>query len=72
MNKPHHMKGRTNAAKPGDKKATSNIQFKLLQEQKALIVRNLERGETLSQFMLRLAMNEAKRREKDLLNGEGS
>jgi hypothetical protein len=52
--------GNQNAKK--DVVKQSQIQIRCTQEEKALIVRNLNRNEKLSEFMLKLALNEAKRR----------
>lgn len=63
MSKPHHNTGRRNAAKPASEKATAQIQMRCHPEDKALIVRNLKKGETIASFMLGLAVEEAKRRQ---------
>ncbi|MFC4699371.1 hypothetical protein ACFO4O_04260 [Glaciecola siphonariae] len=61
QNKNHGNTGNTNAMK-GDIKKSSFIQIRCTQEEKALIVRNLKNGEKLSDFMLNLALTEAKSR----------
>ena len=52
--------GNQNAKKEVRKE--SAIQIRCTQEQKAVIVRSLRKGENLSSFMLRLAIDEADHR----------
>lgn len=55
--------GNQNAAKEVTK--TSYIQIRCEQAEKALIVRNLKDNEKLSSFMMRLALDEAKKRQNN-------
>jgi uncharacterized protein (DUF1778 family) len=63
VNKAHGNTGKQNAAKNVTK--TSFIQIRCTQQDKALIVRNLQDSEKLSDFMLGLALTEAKKRQGD-------
>jgi len=59
----HHNTGRRNAAKPESEKSLSQIQIRVKDTEKSLIVRNLKSGETLRNFMMTLAIKEATRRQ---------
>ena len=63
MIKPHPLTGRRNAAKPESEKSLSQIQIRVKDTEKSLIVRNLKSGETLRNFMMTLAIKEATRRQ---------
>ena len=60
--KEHRMKGRRNAAKEDNEKATAWIQMRCHPDDKSLIVRHLKKGESIASFMLGLAVEEAQKR----------
>lgn len=62
-NMKHHNTGRRNAAK--DDKPLTHLSMRCKQSDKALIVRNLKRGETLTDFIIGLAVDEAALRQAE-------
>ena len=63
MTKPHHNTGRRHASKPESEKFKAFIHMRCHPDDKALIVRNLKKGETIASFMLGLAVEEAQKRQ---------